>query len=68
MSSPTATHWAAVKRILRYLHDTVDLDRCFTRTGSSLLNAFFDADWAGNPDDRRSTSGYAIFFGGNLIS
>jgi hypothetical protein len=68
MASPTTLHWAAVKRILRYLHDTVDLGLCFTRMGSSLLSAFSNADWAGNPDDRRSTGGYAIFFGGNLVS
>jgi hypothetical protein len=32
------------------------------------LRAFSDADWAGNPDGRRSTGGFIIFFGGNMIS
>jgi hypothetical protein len=68
MSAPTNVHWGVVKRILRYLHDTIALGLRFTRMGSSLLSAFLDADWAGNPDDRRSTGGYAIFLGGNLIS
>ena len=68
MSSPTSIHWAAVKRILRYLHDTIDMGLCLTKSSTDLLSAFSDADWAGNPDDRRSIGGYAIFFGGNLIS
>jgi hypothetical protein len=38
------------------------------KAGSHLLSAFTDADWAGNPDDRRSNGGYAVFLGDNLVS
>jgi hypothetical protein len=33
-----------------------------------LVSAFSDSDWAGDPDDRRSTGGFAGFIGGNLVS
>jgi hypothetical protein len=68
LSTSTTSHWADVKRILRYLRATIDLGLCFTKSASSLLSVFSDADWASNPDDRRSTGGFTIFFGGNLIS
>jgi hypothetical protein len=55
LQAPRITHWSAVKRILRYVSSTVSYGLHFRSTPSSLLSAFSDADWAGNPDDRRST-------------
>jgi histone deacetylase 1/2 len=57
-----------VKRILRYLRHTVKFGLHFRSDQSTALAAFSDADWAGNPDDQRSTGGHAIFFGPNLIA
>jgi hypothetical protein len=36
--------------------------------GGSQLHLFSDSDWGGDPDDRRSTGGYAVYLGSNLIS
>ncbi|KAM0053531.1 putative RNA-directed DNA polymerase [Helianthus debilis subsp. tardiflorus] len=80
MHAPTENHWAGVKRILRYLKGTTHFGLLFRHnTGSRLqafsdshwatnLRAFSDSDWAGCPLDRRSTGGYAIYLGSNLIS
>uniref|UniRef100_A0A803P722 Reverse transcriptase Ty1/copia-type domain-containing protein n=1 Tax=Cannabis sativa TaxID=3483 RepID=A0A803P722_CANSA len=57
-----------VKRILRYLSGTMDYRIHLTKLESLDLTAFCDADWATDPDDRRSTSGFAIFFGSNIIA
>ena len=39
-----------------------------SRRSSHRLYAFSDADWAGNLDDRKSTTAYVVYLGGNLIS
>lgn len=54
--------------ILRYIKGTIDLGIHLTACSSLTLHAFFDANWAGCPDDRRSTTGYCIFIGPNLVS
>jgi hypothetical protein len=61
-------HYTAVKRILRYVKGTIDLGLRITRSSSMLINGFADADWTGCLDDRRSTEGFAIFLGSNLVS
>ena len=38
------------------------------KSGSTLVSAFSDADWAGSVNDRKSTGGFAVFLGSNLIS
>jgi histone deacetylase 1/2 len=68
LHAPTTSHWTDVKRILRYIHGTRSIGLTFLKSPSTLLSAHSDADWAGDLDDRRSTGGFAIFFGPNLIS
>jgi hypothetical protein len=67
MHSPTDTHMVAAKRILRYLKGTLNHGLLF-RPSSLTLQAYADANWAGNPDDRRSTSGYVVFLGSTPIT
>lgn len=68
MHSPTILHWQMVKRILRYLKGTMDHGLFLHRPTHLGIHGFADADWASDPDDRKSTSGFCVFFGGNLIS
>jgi histone deacetylase 1/2 len=68
LHAPTTAHWTAVKRIMRYVKDTIGIGISFQPSTSTLLSAFSDADWAGCLDDRRSTGGFAIFIGPNLVS
>ena len=66
-SNPTPAHWIAVKRILRYLRGTVNLELIYQEDLSSLTG-YTDSDWAGDHDTRRSTSGYVFSIGSGVIS
>ena len=68
MHDPRGSHLAALKHLLRYVRGTVDLGLVLHRSSFAELVVYTDADWAGCPDTRRSTSGYAVFLGGNLVS
>ncbi|XP_058217582.1 uncharacterized mitochondrial protein AtMg00810-like [Rhododendron vialii] len=68
MHDPRISHLDAVYRILRYLKSAPGRGILFSNHGHLRLEAFTDADWAGSVDDRRSTSGYCTFIGGNLVT
>jgi hypothetical protein len=64
MSKPGKEHWTTVKRVFRYLHGTTSYGLCYQgRPGLDIvldIHGFVDADWAGDLDRRRSTSGYVF--------
>ena len=62
---PNTTHWQAAKHVLRYLKDTINLRLTFAKNSSMKLVGNADADWSGDLDDRKSTTGYYFKFQGN---
>jgi len=68
MSSPSETHWLAAKRILRYLKGTVELGIYYKKRENAKIVAYSDSDFAGDIDDRRSTSGFVFLFGSGAVS
>ncbi|XP_031097094.1 secreted RxLR effector protein 161-like [Ipomoea triloba] len=67
MASPTKSHWEAAVRVVKYLKGAPGKGILCASHGNMGVEAFSDADWAGSPSDRRSTTGYCAFFGGNLV-
>ncbi|XP_026395883.1 uncharacterized protein LOC113290501 [Papaver somniferum] len=65
--SPTSDHLIAAKRILSYIKGTLDYGILFSK-GLLAVHGFSDEDWARDPETRKSTSGYCIFFGSNPVS
>ncbi|KAL0539908.1 hypothetical protein IC582_024129 [Cucumis melo] len=68
MAAPRTIHFTAVLRILRYIKGTLGHGLQFSSQSSLVLSGFSDADWAGDPTDRRSTTGYCFYLGDALIS
>lgn len=67
-AQPTKVHWSAVKRILRYLRGTPDYGLAFSLDSCGKCVGYSDADWGGDLDDRKSTSGYIFFISGGPVS
>ena len=67
-NNPTFANMKAVKRILRYLKGTQQFGLRYLSQSPISLYGFSDADWAGCPTTRRSTTGFCVFLGANCIS
>ena len=58
----------ALKRIIKYVKTTVDFGEWYNKDTNDVLARYSDIDWAGNVDDRKSTSGGCFYVGNNLVS
>ena len=67
MENPQVEHWMAVKRIFRYRQGTKSHGICFKPGNKVDFCGYSDADWAGDHEDRKSTSGYAFILMGAPI-
>jgi hypothetical protein len=72
-TNPGLQHWNAVKHLLRYLKGSIDYKLVYSSTvaptlSSQLFTTYTDADHGGNPDNGRSTGGYAVIIGGGAVS
>ncbi|KAG2760539.1 hypothetical protein Pcac1_g27547 [Phytophthora cactorum] len=67
-ADPCPTHWQALKRVFRYIQGTKAHGIEFQGSCEDGLQGYSDADWAGDIESRRSTSGYAFMMNGGCIS
>ncbi|GJX19552.1 ribonuclease H-like domain-containing protein [Tanacetum coccineum] len=68
MHDPWDPHLAALKRVLCYVCGTLDFSLQLYVSPTGSLVAYTDVEWADCPTTRRSTSGYCVFLGDNLLS
>jgi len=68
MHAPTTKHFNILKKLIRYVNETVNLGMKIIHATQTKLTVFSDADWAGYPLTKRSTTGMCVFFGSNCIS
>jgi hypothetical protein len=69
IENPTASHWALIKQICRYVQGTLSYGCRYKRgKGEPVLLGYSDSDHAGDLDDRKSTSGVVFFLGSNTVT
>ena len=63
------THWNSLKNVLRYLKGTKSLGMVYRKSNSSMINvsAYVDSDFASDPTDRKSISGFLIRMNNNMV-
>jgi hypothetical protein len=67
MSNPGPIHFKTLNKVWDYLRNTADLG-LYYHSKSSTLIGYTDADWGGDIDTRRSTTGYIFLYRGTPIS
>ena len=67
-TNPRENHLIVVKRIMRYLKGIEEFGLYYKKNENFDLRAYIDVDWAGNIDDRKSTSWGALFLGKRLVA
>lgn len=67
-ANPSEAHMTAVKRIMRYLKGTADLALIYRKSEEEMVLAYSDADWAGDIDDRHSTTGNVCMMAKGAVS
>lgn len=68
MEHPTEQHLLSAKRILRYVKGTSEFGIQYSRKGGKEMLGYADSDYAGDLDDRKSTSGYVFVMSGGAVS
>ena len=68
MSAPSKAHWNAAISVLKYVASTADTGVSYSRDAEINFTGYCDANYAGDPDNRRSTSGFVFLSAGGAIS
>ena len=68
MVKPTKLFWKPSKNVMRYLRGTSRYELWYRQSDEVKLHGFMDADWAGSPTDRKSTSGGIFSIGSTVVS
>ncbi|KAM3753912.1 hypothetical protein ACB098_03G127700 [Castanea mollissima] len=68
MEASKMTHLKTAKRILRYLKGTLDYGLLYSPSKDFKLVGYSDSDWAGDTDDRKSTTGFVFYMGNTAFT
>jgi hypothetical protein len=68
MQTPHEIHWKETKRILCYVHGTIQFGIHYSLGGTPLLVGFIDSDSTGDLDDQKSNAGYVFNLGSGPVT